>query len=107
MDTTNNDRREFVAGTIGVLAPIAVGALLVPLRQEPVSTNLALILVVVVVLAGAVGGRGAGVLAAITATLAFDFFLTQPYLSLHIHSADDVETAVLLLIVGLLVGQLS
>ena len=44
-------------------------------------------------LPGAVGGRAAAV--------AFDFFYTHPYLRFTIDSRDDVETTVLLLVVGL------
>ena len=69
---------------IATLLPIGVGALLVPLRDDLVSTNLALILVIFVVLGGVGAGRLGGALAAITAALSFDFFLTKPYLSLHI-----------------------
>jgi hypothetical protein len=106
-------RRTEVAGTtwivlgFGGLAPIAVGALLVPLRDEIDNTNLALILVLVVVVVAILGGRAAGALAAVTSTLAFDFFLTSPYLSARIDSADDLETALILLAVGLLVGEVA
>jgi K+-sensing histidine kinase KdpD len=41
------------------------------------------------------------------ATLWFDFFLVRPYLSMEIESADDIEAALLLLGVGLLVGQVA
>ena len=92
---------------LAALAPIAVAAILVPLRDDFVSTNLALILVVFVVLGGVVAGRAGGALAAITAAISFDFFLTKPYLSLSINKADDVETTILLLIVGLIVGQIA
>jgi len=92
---------------LAALAPIAVAALLVPLRDDLVSTNLALILVLFVVLGGVAAGRMGGALAAITAALSFDFFLTKPYLSLQIDKADDVETTILLLIVGLIVGQVA
>jgi K+-sensing histidine kinase KdpD len=92
---------------IAGLVPVAVGAALVSLRSELVSTNLALILVVFVVFGGVIGGRLGGALAATTAVLSFDFFLTRPYLSLHISSADDVETTLLLLLVGLIAGQLA
>jgi hypothetical protein len=106
-------RRTEVAGTtwivlgFGGLAPIAVGALLVPLRDEIDNTNLALILVLVVVVVAILGGRAAGALAAVTSTMAFDFFLTSPYLSARIDSADDLETALILLAVGLLVGEVA
>jgi Domain of unknown function (DUF4118) len=99
--------QESVAGwMVAIVGPIAVGALLVPLRNELVTTNLALILVVVVVLGAVAGGRAPGAAAAVVAALSYDFFLTRPYLSLHIESTDDVETAVILLVIGLMVGQL-
>ncbi len=104
----NRDRSTTQMGiAIGGLAPILVAILLVPLREEFVSTNLALILVVVVVLVAVVGGRAAGAVAAVTAAMSFDFFLTRPYLTMRITSADDIETALLLLVVGLVVGQLA
>jgi hypothetical protein len=96
-----------VGTALGVLSPIVVAALLVPLRDDIDNTNLALILVLVVVVAAIVGGRPAGVSAAITATLAFDFFLTRPYLSMDIESSDDIETVLILLGVALLVGEVA
>ena len=96
-----------VGYVLAVFGPIAVAALLVPLRDELVSTNLALILVLAVVAAAVVGGRGPGAVAAIVATISYDFFLTRPYLSFQIDSTDDIETTVLLLVIGLIVGQLA
>jgi hypothetical protein len=50
------ERQAAVAGwTLAVFGPIAVAALLVPFRDDLVGTNLALILVVVVVLAAIAG----------------------------------------------------
>jgi hypothetical protein len=89
------------------LAPIFVAALLVGVRGETTGGNLALVLVIVVVLAAALGGRAAGATAAVLAAVSYDFFLTQPYLSLAITSRDDIETTVLLLIVGVIVGTVS
>jgi hypothetical protein len=91
---------------IGGIGPIAVSAALVPLRSEVDNANLALALVVVVVIAALVGGRGAGALAAVVSAMSYDFFLTRPYLSLTIDSADDVETTIILLAVGLIVGEI-
>ena len=91
---------------IGGLGPILVAAALVPLRNELDNTNLALALVVVVVAAALAGGRGPAVVAAVVAAMSYDFFLTRPYLSLTIDSADDVETTIFLLVIGLLVGEL-
>lgn len=92
---------------VGALGPVVVALALVPVRSELHNANLALMLVLVVVLAGIVGGRRAGALAAIVATLSFDFFLTRPYLSLKIETSADLETALILLGVGLLVGTVA
>jgi hypothetical protein len=100
-------RSSWFAIAAGGLAPIVVAVLLVPLRDEIDNANLALILVLVVVVAASLGGRRAGALAAVTSTLAFDFFLTRPFLSVEVESADDVETLLILLAVGLLVGELA
>ncbi|HEY7106293.1 MAG TPA: DUF4118 domain-containing protein [Acidimicrobiia bacterium] len=91
---------------IGGLGPIGVAAALVPVRNEVDNTNLALALVVVVVAAALAGGRGPAVVGAVVAAMSYDFFLTKPYLSLSIASADDVETTIFLLVIGLLVGEL-
>lgn len=96
-----------VVVAVAGIGSIAVAAALVPLRDEVDNTNLALILVLVVTIAAIVGGRGAGSVAAVTSTLAFDFFLTRPFLSVRIDSADDIETVVILLAVGLLVGEVA
>ena len=68
--------------------------------------NVALVFVVLVVLAAAFGGRWVGATAAIVSTLSFDFFFTRPYQSLSISKGDDVETTLLLLAVGLIVGEI-
>ena len=99
--------RRNVGLVLGGLAPVTVGAALVGVRDHIQNANIALILVVVVVAAAAIGGRLAGATAAVVSALAFTFFHTQPYLRLTIDSADDVETTVLLLVVGLLVGHIT
>jgi hypothetical protein len=65
------------------------------------------VLAVTVTVAGRAGGRAGGIAAALMAATAFNFFHTEPYLSLKIHDPDDVLTTVLLLVVGLIVGGLS
>lgn len=92
---------------LGGLAPIVVAAVLVGVRGRIQNANVALILVVVVVATAAIGGRMAGAASAVISALSFNFFHTQPYLRLTIDSADDVETTVLLLVVGLLVGHIT
>ncbi|HEY0400060.1 MAG TPA: DUF4118 domain-containing protein [Acidimicrobiia bacterium] len=92
---------------LGGLAPIAVAAALVAVRGHVASVNVALVLGIIVVVAGAVGGRAAGMVAALTAAASYDFFHTRPYLSLLIHDVDDVEMTILLLVLGLVSGQLA
>jgi len=89
------------------LGALLVALVLVPFRDDIDNANLALLLVLVVVVAAVLGGRSAAVVAAITATMAFDFFLTRPYNSMRIESADDLETAIIMLAVGLLVGEVA
>ena len=86
---------------------IFVAGLLVAVRDTIGNTNVALILVVFVVAAAVFGGRLAGVAAAVVAAVSFNFFHTKPYLTLRIKEGQDVVTVVLLLVVGLVVGELA
>jgi hypothetical protein len=99
--------RDRLALAAAVLAPLAVAAALVPLRDRLSGTNAALVLVVVVVAVASNGDRAAGALSAVSAAAWFDFFLTRPYQRFTITSAADITTAVLLLVVGLAVSQLA
>src|SRR6266545_3523131 len=72
---------------LGGLAPIVVAAALVAVRDHVASVNVALVLGVIVVASGALGGRAAGMVSALTAAASFYFFHTRPYLSLLIHDA--------------------
>jgi Domain of unknown function (DUF4118) len=90
---------------VAALGPIIVASLLVLVRDETASANTALVLVAVVVIAAALGGRWPGVIAALVSAICFDFFLTRPYGSLKIDDADDIVAAILLLVVGVIVGE--
>jgi K+-sensing histidine kinase KdpD len=92
---------------VGGFLPLAIAPLLVPVRSHVVNTNIALVLMAAVVLGASIGGRAAGMLAAMNATLSFDFFFTRPYLSLTIDTVEDIETVVVLLVVGLFVGSFA
>jgi hypothetical protein len=101
------DDRLVAAGLgVGALGPIVVASLLVPVREHIASANTALVFVVVVVLAAALGGRWTAITAAIVSAMSFDFFLTRPYGSLKIDDTDDIIATVLLLAVGLIVGEI-
>ncbi len=99
--------RDRLALAAGLAAPFLVALALVPFRTSLSHTNAALVLVVVVVAVAALGSRTAGVVAALSAAAWFDFFLTRPYETFDITASRDIETAVLLLVVGLIVSQLA
>lgn len=92
---------------VAAIAPIVVAMVLVAVRDDVINANIALVLMAVVVLVAAGGGRAAGMVAAVSAAVSFDFFHTEPYLSLTIDSQDDVETVLILLAVGLVVGTVA
>jgi K+-sensing histidine kinase KdpD len=90
-----------------LLAPPVVCALLTPFREHFDNANAALLLVVVIVAVAVFGIRLAGVIAAVSSAVWFDFFLTVPYDSFTINSSNDVEQAVLLLVIGIAVTQIA
>jgi K+-sensing histidine kinase KdpD len=93
---------------LGAIAAMATAALMTPLRETAFgNTNAALVLVVIVAAAASLGGRGAGAVTAFIAALSYNFLLTRPYLSLHVADATDVTTVVLLLVVGLVIGEFA
>ena len=91
----------------GLCAPLALAAILVPFRSSFPNTDAALALILVVVAVAASGNRLAGILAAVSAAVWFDFFLTQPYERFSITSRTDIETTVLLLVIGVSVTEIA
>jgi len=83
----NRDRLAMLAA---LAAPLALAAILVPFRTSFPNTDAALALILVVVAVAANGDRLAGVLAAVSAAVWFDFFLTQPYERFSITSRTDI-----------------
>ena len=99
--------RDRVALLAGVGAPFVVAVVLVPFRDSVDDANVVLGLVLVVVAVAANGYRLAGAVAALSAFAWFDFFFTEPYGSFTIADRAELETAVLLLLVGLGVAELA
>jgi hypothetical protein len=96
----------FVGGFVASVAIVGLAVVLVPLRSWLGNNNIALVLVVGVVAAAAIGGRAAGIAGAIAAAFAYNFFHTRPHYTLQIHARVDRVTTALLLIVGVLVGEI-
>src|SRR4051794_39084526 len=105
---TNTKSGKYAAGTaIGVLGSIGFAAVMVGVRGEVANADVALVLMLFVLAGAVVGGRTAGVLSALAAAMAFDFFHTQPYGTLKIANKDDIITTIILLLVGLVIGEVA
>ncbi|HEX2904367.1 MAG TPA: DUF4118 domain-containing protein [Jatrophihabitans sp.] len=92
---------------LGLLLPFLVCLALYPARHSIENTDAALVLVAVVVAVATFGVRIAGLLAALSAGISYDLLLTVPYGSLSIHSRQDVDTVLLLVVVGLAVTEIA
>ena len=99
--------RDQLALVAAVFLPLGVAAVLVPFRADFADTASALILVAVIVAVAALGNRLSGFVATVSATLWFDYFLTQPYERLAITHRPDIEIAVCLFAVGVIVTELA
>jgi K+-sensing histidine kinase KdpD len=99
--------RDRVAVLAALAAPLALAAILVPFRASFPNTDAALAMLLVVVAVAANGYRPAGILAAVSTAVWFDFFLTRPYERFTINSRNDIETTILLLVIGVAVTELA
>jgi hypothetical protein len=96
-----------LAVAAGLVAPLALAAVLTPFRSSFANTDAALAMIVIVVAVAAAGSRLAGLVAAVSAAAWFDFFLTRPYEQFTINRAADIETTVLLVVIGAAVTEIA
>jgi K+-sensing histidine kinase KdpD len=106
IDSVLQAHRGLVVG-VAVALPLALCAALSDFRDSIANTNAALVLVLLIVAASATGIRAAGIGAALSGAMWFDFFLAAPFDQFAIHSRGDIETAVLLVLVGIAVSEIS
>src|SRR5690348_11454513 len=99
--------RDRVAVLAVLAGPLVLAAVLVPFRGGFPNTDAALAMLVMVVAVAANGHRPAGVLAALSAAVWFDFFLTQPYERFTFTRRADIETTILLLVIGVAVTEIA
>jgi hypothetical protein len=99
--------RDQIAFAAALVLPLGVAILLILFRGNFANTASALILVAVIVAVAALGNRFSGFVATVGATLWFDVFLTEPYERLVITHRPDIETAVCLFVVGIIVTELA
>lgn len=93
--------------TAALAGPLAASALMAAMRDVLANDNAALVLVLIVVAVAAAGHRPSAIVAALSSAAWFDFFLTEPYHRFTINDRDDVETAVLLVLVGIAVAEIA
>ncbi len=93
--------------TVAAAVPIALSAAWIPLRDRLPNTDLALVLVVIIGIVGWVAGARPSLVAAIGAAAAFDLLDARPYGTLSISRGEDVATAGVLMITGLLAGVVA
>lgn len=89
---------------LGLLLPVVVAVVLIPLRGTVATSTIALMLVIPVVVVTVIAGATSGVVASISAALAFDVLHTRPYNSFTIHATEDVEVALALAATALIVA---
>ena len=99
--------RDVIALAAALVLPLGMAAILVPFRSSFANTASALVLVAAIVAVAVAGNRFTGLVATVSATLWFDLFLTRPYGRLAISHRPDIETAVSLFVVGVIVTELA
>jgi K+-sensing histidine kinase KdpD len=96
---------EGVAWAVGAfVASLLIGLLVEPFRATIGLENVVILYLLVVVAASGIGGRAAGMVAALSAALAYDYFLTTPYHTLVIDTLAQVVTVALLVATGIVVS---
>ena len=101
------NRHKVSVTVVAGAAPLLVCAVLASFRDDLTAASAVLVLVLVVVAAASTGLRRAGFVAAVSAGVGFDFFLTKPYERLVISDANDVEAMVLLVLIGAAVTEVA
>lgn len=92
---------------VAAIAPLLASAALSAFRESVTAATAVLILVLLVISAASTGLRLAGIVAALSCGVWFDFFLTKPYGQLAIQDRNDVESTVLLVVIGAAVTEVA
>ena len=92
---------------LGAVCAVIVAVAWIPARSSNPSVDVALALVAATAVVAVAGRRAAVIGAAAGSAFGFTFFDTEPYEHLTITHGSDVATAVLLVVVGLVTGELA
>lgn len=109
MQRMTQRRARRLAVLLGVALPsLALATLLVAvLRTTLAPSNASIVYLAAVVVTAIAGGAPGAVLASVGSILLYDWFFTIPYFTLTMSDPAEWLNAVLLLFVGLIVGQLA
>ena len=99
-------RDAFMVG-VAVVAPLVLGAVLVPFRSSFANAAAALTFIALIAAIAVLGTRASGVIATASSAIWFDFFFTVPYDRLTINHRPDLETTICLVVVGLFITELA
>ena len=100
-----SDCESLLYAGLGPLAAVLLGMALIPLRDSTTASNLTFAFLALVIVIAELGGRWAAVATAVSSALSLNFFLTQPYLRLTIHSRDDILAFFGLAVCGLIAAS--
>lgn len=92
---------------LSVVAVSLTTALLVSVREFIWLPNFAMVYLVAVLAVAVAGGSRASVLAALGSFFAFNFFFVEPFYSLTVQNPEEWVALLLLLIAGVVTGQLA
>lgn len=101
-----SDRPRVKATVVAMLVVAAVAAALIPVRDSIGTANIGLALALVVGAAGTWAGPSSGLVTALWAGIAFTFLHAVPHGLPRIEEEQDLLTAALLLVTGVLAGWL-
>lgn len=93
--------------TVSAVLPLLLCLALSTVRGSVTAATAVLCLVLLVIAAASTGIRVAGILAALSGGVWFDFFLTKPYLTFTINERNNLEAAVLLVVIGVAVTEVA
>lgn len=100
--------RSLATGGLWVLATLGLATVAATVLEDAVGVpNASAIYLVSVVLCGLAAGTGAAILAAVGAFLVYNYFFTDPLYTFSISDPEVLLSVVLLLFVGIVVGQLA
>jgi K+-sensing histidine kinase KdpD len=98
---TVRDERARVWLVTGALGAMAIGIVLIVVRDRTSASNLAFVFLLWTIVVAEVGGRVAAMVTAVVSALSLNFFLTKPYLTLSIDNRDDIIAFVAMAVSGL------